>query len=151
MNTAQISIRWKINLVWLSGSKRRLVQSALYTVSIGLVQAKWGREVREGRGKGKMPYFLPSLSLPFASLLLPPKKCLIKNAILQYWPNVLHVAASSLGVHSNTSFMDMCGAKGSGFFRSWSEIEQGIALYGSGVWNWVYILSFASSPTTTIT
>lgn len=42
------------------------------------------------------------------------------------------IAASSLGVHSNTSFMDMCGAKGSGFFRSWSEVEQGIALYGSG-------------------
>ena len=151
MNTAQISTRWKINLVLLPGSKRRLVQSTLHTVSIGLIQAKWEREAREGRGKEKMPYFLPSLSLPFASLLLSPKKCLIKNAILQYWPNVLHVAASSLGVHSNTSFMDMCGAKGSGFFRSWSEIEQGIALYGSGVWNWVYILSFVASPKTTIT
>lgn len=93
MNTAQISTRWKINLVLLPGSKRRLVQSTLHTVSIGLIQAKWEREAREGRGKEKMPYFLPSLSLPFASLLLSPKKCLIKNAILQYWPNVLHYSS----------------------------------------------------------
>ena len=25
--------------------------------------------------------------------------------------------------------MDMCGARGSGYFRSWSVLEQGIALY----------------------
>ena len=150
MNTAQISTRWKINLVLLPGSKRRLVQSTFtyceYRPYTGKVRKGGKRRKRKIEDALFSPFVFSSFRFPSPS----PKKCLIKNAILQYWPNVLHVAASSLGVHSNTSFMDMCGAKGSGFFRSWSEIEQGIALYGSGVWNWVYILSFVASPTTTI-